>query len=81
MLNSVVQRARALMAAPGRRFGQFALAAPAVPAIKDGGLVLAVAAVLLVVLLAGVAWSAIWAGEDRRKAALEVLDRLLRWKG
>jgi hypothetical protein len=55
--------------------------APAAPAVKDGGTLLAVAAVLLVVLVAAVAWSAIWAGEDRRKAALEVLDRLLRWKG
>lgn len=31
-------------------------------------------------LVAAVVLTAIWAGSERRKAALDVLDRLLRWR-
>jgi hypothetical protein len=83
VLNRVFQRARALMAAPGRRFCALALVAQAGPAVKaDGGAALAVAAVLLVVLVAGVVLPAVWSVKPaRRRAALAVLDRLVRWKG
>jgi hypothetical protein len=82
VLNRVVQRARALMAASGRRLGQLALVAPVAPAIKEDGAAMLAVAVLIVVLVAGVAWTAIWSAKpSRRKAALAVLDRLLRWKG
>jgi hypothetical protein len=83
LLNRVVQRIRALVAAPSRRFCQLALVAQAAPAVKaDGTAVLAVAGLLLIVLLVGVVLPAVWSVKPaRRKAALAVLDRLLRWKG
>jgi hypothetical protein len=44
--------------------------------------VLAVTAVLLIALVAGVVLPAVWSVKPARcKAALAVLDRLLRWKG
>ena len=83
MLNRVVQRARALTAAPGRRLCQLAIVAQAGPAVRaDGYVALAVAAVLLVVLVGGVVLPAVWSAKPtRRKAALAVLDRIIRWRG
>jgi len=36
--------------------------------------------VVVVLLVAAVVLTAIWAGSDRRKAAFDVLDRLLPWR-
>jgi hypothetical protein len=36
--------------------------------------------VTVLVLVAAVVLTAIWAGSDRRKAAFDVLDRLLPWR-
>ena len=43
---------------------------------RDVALVVAV----VLVLAAAVVLTAIWAGSDRRKAAFDVLDRLLPWR-
>jgi hypothetical protein len=39
-----------------------------------------VVVILVLALVAAVALTAIWAGSDRREAALAVLDRLSRWR-
>lgn len=36
--------------------------------------------IVLLALATAVVLTAIWAGSDRRKAALDVLERLLRWR-
>lgn len=53
-----------------------------IPAAKAGGPALATAVLLAVLVVICVVWAAIWSGnQQRRKDALAVLDRLLRWKG
>ena len=85
MLNRVRQSIRAFTAASGRRFYQFALLAvirPTVPGI-GGDAVLAVAGVFAVDLVAIVVLAAIAIYSKkpfRRRNALAVLDRILRWK-
>jgi amino acid permease len=85
VLNRVRQTVRTLTATSGRRFYQFALLAvirPTVPGI-GGDAVLTVAAVLAVVLVAIVALAviALYSKKPfRRRNALAVLDRILRWK-
>lgn len=83
MLDRVRQSIRAFTATPGRRLSQLVVLAQVKPAIRaDGDAVLAMAAVLLVILVAGVVLPAVWSGKPtRRRAALAVLDRLVRWKG
>jgi hypothetical protein len=54
----------------GLRPGARALSSQDVTLIVIGGIALAAAVVL----------TAIWAGSDRRKAAFDVLDRLLPWR-
>lgn len=52
-----------------------------VPAVRAGGTLLAVAVLLAVLMIICVIWAAVWSGnKERREAALDVLDRLLRWK-
>ena len=85
MLNRVRQTVRALTAASGRRAGQCALlvgARPAIAKIGGGDAVLVVVVVLVAVLVAVVVLAAVFSAKPaRRRAALAVLDRLLRWKG
>ena len=53
-----------------------------VPAASAGRTVLSAAALLAVLVLTCVICTALWSGDkDRRETALDVLDRLLRWKG
>ena len=82
---SVRQHVCSLIAAAGRRACQFALVAVVKPAITEtgSGLVLAAVVILAVVLLvvAVVVLAAVFSGKPaRRRAALAVLDRILRWK-
>lgn len=60
-----------------------ALLAPVIPAVRaDGSTVVLVVALAAVLVIIVVVWAAIWSRDaDRRKDALAVLDRLLRWKG
>ena len=82
MLNRLRQRVRALAAASGSRVYQFALLAEIRPAIgKMGGDTVLVVIVLAAVLVAVVILPAVWSTKPtRRRAALAVLDRILRWK-
>ena len=87
MHNRVRQSFRAVTAVLSRRTWQFASVALVRPAIGRlggdavmAGVVLVV--VLIAVLVAGVVMPAVWSVRStRRRAALAVLDRLLRWKG
>ena len=82
MLNRVRHSIRTLTATSGRWCCQSVVLAAIVPAISkaDSYAVLAVVA-LAVVLVAIVALAAVFSAKpSRRKAAREVLDRLLRWR-
>jgi hypothetical protein len=83
VLTRVRQTVRALTAASGRRFYQFALLAGIRPAIGkvSGDWVLVAIVVLAAVLVAIVILAAVFSVRpSRRRAALAVLDRILRWK-
>ena len=85
MLTRVRQTVRALTAASGRRVWQCGLLVEARPAVaKIGGsteLIVAVV-ILAAVLVAVVVLAAVFSTKPaRRRAALAVLDRILRWKG
>jgi hypothetical protein len=85
VLNRVRQSARALAGPSANRLGQLALLAQAKTAINKiagGQWTLALVVLIAVLLIVGVLWPAIWSQKpSRRKAALAVLDRLLRWRG
>jgi hypothetical protein len=85
VLNRVRQSIRAFTAASGPRFYQFALLAAIRPTTQgvSGDAVMAVAVVLALVLVAIVVLAAIAIYSKkpfRRRNALAVLDRILRWK-
>lgn len=82
MLNRVRQSIRTFTVASGHWCCQSVVLAAIVPAISkaDGYAILAVA-VLAVVLVAIVALAAVFSAKPaRRRAALAVLERFLRWK-
>ena len=80
MVNRVRRSIRTRRAASGRRFCQLALL-PAIAKIVGGATALAVDVDVAIALVALVAAIAIFAkDEPRRRSALAVLDRILRWR-
>jgi hypothetical protein len=82
VLNRVRQTIRTLTAASGRWCYQFVLLAGIRPAISnaDGYAVLAVVVMAAVVVAIVILVAVFAAKPSRRRDALAVLDRILRWK-